>query len=79
MDTAEYKNVVQSEEFEAAHGGRIGDIAIYGQESNPTTWKLAKINLAIRSIDAQIAHCFTFHNDRHPNLKGPSPALLFGA
>ena len=56
MDTAEYKHVVQSEKFVAAHGGRIGDIAIYGQESNPTTWKLAKINLAIHSIDEQIAH-----------------------
>ena len=44
---------VQSEKFVEAHGGRIGDIAIYGQESNPTTWRLAKMNLAIRGIDAQ--------------------------
>lgn len=79
MDTAEYRHVVQSEKFVAAHGGRIGDIGIYGQESNLTTWKLARINLALRSIGARIAHCFTFHNDRHPNLKGPSPALFFGA
>src|SRR4030042_42601 len=42
---------VQSEEFTKAHGGRIGDIAIYGQESNHTTWRLAKMNLAIRGID----------------------------
>jgi type I restriction enzyme M protein len=60
---------VQSEEFIAAHGGRIGDISIYGQESNYTTWRLAKMNLAIRGIDAQIAHGDTFHNDRHPDLK----------
>jgi type I restriction enzyme M protein len=79
MDTAEYKHVVQSEKFLVGHGGRIGEIAIYGQESNPTTWMLAKINLAIRSIYAQITHCSTFHNDRHPNLKGPCPALFFGA
>src|SRR5438552_6127312 len=60
---------VQSEEFIAAHGGRIGDISIYGQESNYTTWRLAKMNLAIRGIDGQIAHGDTFHNDRHPDLK----------
>jgi type I restriction enzyme M protein len=42
---------VQSEKFTEAHGGRIGDISIYGQESNLTTWKLAKMNLAIRGID----------------------------
>jgi type I restriction enzyme M protein len=60
---------VQSEEFIAAHGGRIGDISIYGQESNYTTWRLAKMNLAIRGIEAQIAHGDSFHNDRHPDLK----------
>lgn len=60
---------VQSEEFIAAHGGRIGDISIYGQESNYTTWRLAKMNLAIRGIDGQIAHGDTFHNDRFPDLK----------
>jgi len=47
---------VQSEKFIEAHSGRIGDISIYGQESNYTTWRLAKMNLAIRGIDAQIAH-----------------------
>ena len=60
---------VQSEKFIEAHSGRIGDIAIYGQESNYTTWRLAKMNLAIRGIDAQIAHGDTFHNDRFPDLK----------
>jgi type I restriction enzyme M protein len=60
---------VQSEKFIEAHQGRIGDISIYGQESNYTTWRLAKMNLAIRGIDAQIAHGDTFHNDRHPDMK----------
>jgi type I restriction enzyme M protein len=45
------------------------DISIYGQESNYATWRLAKMNLAIRGIDGQIAHGDTFHNDRHPDLK----------
>jgi len=60
---------VQSEKFIEAHAGKIGDISIYGQESNYTTWRLAKMNLAIRGIDAQIAHGDTFHNDKHPDLK----------
>jgi type I restriction enzyme M protein len=60
---------VQSEQFVAAHGGRLRDISIYGQESNYTTWRLAKMNLAIRGIDANIAHGDTFHNDRHPDLR----------
>src|SRR3989304_2541868 len=45
---------VQSEKFVEAHGGRIGDISIYGQESNHTTWRLAKMNLAIRGIDSNL-------------------------
>ena len=45
------------------------DISIYGQESNYTTWRLAKMNLAIRGIEGQIAHGDSFHNDRHPDLK----------
>ncbi len=45
---------VQSERFVLAHGGRIGDIAIYGQEMNHTTWRLAKMNMAVRGIDADI-------------------------
>ena len=60
---------VQSERFIEAHGGRIGDISIYGQESNYTTWRLCKMNLAIRGIDGQIAHGDTFLNDQFPDLK----------
>ena len=60
---------VSSEKFIEAHGGKLGDISIYGQESNYTTWRLAKMNLAIRGIDAQIGHGDTFHNDRNPDLK----------
>ncbi len=48
---------------------RQAGISIYGQESNYTTWRLAKMNLAIRGIDGQIVHGDTFHNDRHPDLK----------
>ena len=62
---------VQSEKFVEAHGGKIGDISIYGQESNHTTWRLAKMNLAIRGIDANFGkeHADTFHRDLHPDLK----------
>jgi len=67
---------VQSMRFIHAHatgngnGGRAKtDISIYGQESNYTTWQLAKMNLAIRGIEGQIAHGDSFHNDRHPDLK----------
>ncbi|MGH2693526.1 MAG: N-6 DNA methylase [Actinomycetota bacterium] len=62
---------VQSEAFIRAHGGRLGDISIYGQESNPTTWRLAKMNLAIRGIEADLGDraADTFHSDLHPDLK----------
>src|SRR2546427_4865723 len=62
---------VQSEEFIRQHGGRLGDISIFGQESNPTTWKLAKMNLAIRGIEANLGphHADTFHSDLHPDLR----------
>jgi type I restriction enzyme M protein len=60
---------VSSEKFIEAHRGKIDDIAIYGQESNYTTWRLAKMNLAIRGIDANIGHGDTFHNDKNPDLK----------
>jgi len=60
---------VSSEKFIEAHSGKLGDISIYGQESNYTTWRLAKMNLAIRGIEAQIAHGDTFHHDGHPDLK----------
>lgn len=62
---------VQSEKFVEAHGGKIGDIAVYGQESNPTTRRLAIMNLAIRGIEADIGpeHADTFRRDLHPDLK----------
>ena len=62
---------VQSEKFVQAHGGRIGDISIYGQESNQTTWCLCKMNLAIRGIDANIAwnNEGSFLNNAHKDLK----------
>ena len=62
---------VQSEKSVEAHGGKIGDISIYGQESNHTTWRLAKMNLAIRGIDSQLGkeHADSFHRDMHPDLK----------
>ncbi|TVQ41813.1 MAG: SAM-dependent methyltransferase [Gloeocapsa sp. DLM2.Bin57] len=62
---------VQSEKFVLAHGGRIGDISIYGQESNPTTWKLCKMNLAIRGIEGNLGktNADTFHSDQHKDLK----------
>ena len=67
---------VQSVAFIRAHatgngnGGKAkADISIYGQESNYTTWRLAKMNLAIRGIDGQIAHGDTLHDDRFPDLK----------
>ena len=47
-----------------------GDISIYGQESNYTTWRMARMNLAIRGIEGQIEHGDSFHNDRHPALTG---------
>ena len=46
-----------------------GDLSIYGQESNHTTWRLSKMNLAIRGIDGQIEHGDTFNNDRHPDVR----------
>lgn len=60
---------VQSEKFVEAHSGRLGDIAVYGQELNHNTYKLCKMNLAIRHIDGDIRHGDTLHNDQHPDLK----------
>ncbi len=62
---------VQSEKFVLGHGGRIGDIAIYGQESNYTTWRLAKMNLAVRGIDSDIRwnNDGSFHKDELRDLK----------
>ncbi len=56
---------VPSEKFIEAHSGRIGDISVYWQESNYTSWRLAKMNLGICGIDAQIGHGDTFRADRH--------------
>ena len=67
---------VQSMEFIRAHaagngnGSTAAPISVWGQESNHTTWRMARMNLAIRGIDSEkIAHGDTFHNDRHPDLR----------
>jgi type I restriction enzyme M protein len=62
---------VQSERFIESHGGRHGDISIYGQEANPTTWRLVAMNLAIRGMDFNLGKepADTFHRDQHPDLK----------
>lgn len=62
---------VQSLKFIEAHGGKTGAVSIYGQESNPTTWKLCKMNLAIRGLEGNLgeANADTFHNDQHKDLK----------
>ncbi len=67
---------VQSVEFIRAHasgngnaGRARGDISIYGQESNYTTWRMARMNLAIRGIEGRIEHGDSFHNDRHRDLR----------
>jgi type I restriction enzyme M protein len=62
---------IQSEKFVEAHGGKIGDISIYGQESNPTTRRLALMNLALRGIEADLGpeHADTFRRDLHPDLR----------
>jgi type I restriction enzyme M protein len=62
---------VQSEEFIKSHGGKVDDVSIYGQESNPTTWRLAAMNLAIRglSVDLGKTHANTFANDQFSDLK----------
>ncbi len=62
---------VQSEKFVEAHGGKLGDISIYGQESNATTRRLAVMNLAMRGIEADFGpeHADTFRRDLHPDLR----------
>ena len=62
---------VQSEKFIEAHGGKLGDVSIYGQESNPTTWRLAAMNLAIRGIDFNLGKepTDTFTRNQHPDLR----------
>jgi type I restriction enzyme M protein len=62
---------VQAERFVESHGGRTVDIAVYGQELNENTWRLAKMNLAINGISADLSDRWgdTFHNDRHPDVR----------
>ncbi|GAD22113.1 hypothetical protein AVS7_01873 [Acidovorax sp. MR-S7] len=62
---------VQSEKFIEAHGGKLGDVSIYGQEANPTTWRLAAMNLAIRGIDFNLGRepADTFVRNQHPDLR----------
>ena len=62
---------VQSLKFVEEHSGNAFDISVYGQESNPTTWKLAKMNMAIRGIENNLGskNADTFHEDLHKNLK----------
>ena len=62
---------VQSERFVEEHGGKVGDISVYGQESNATTWRLCKMNLAIRGIEGNLGEsdADSFHNDLHKDLK----------
>lgn len=62
---------VQSERFIKAHGGKRGDVSIYGQEANPTTWRLAAMNLAIRGMDFNLGRepCDTFTRNQHADLR----------
>ena len=62
---------VQSAKFIENHGGNINKISVFGQDSNPTTWKMAQMNLAIRGIEADLGkfNADTFFNDCHPQLK----------
>ena len=62
---------VQSAKFVESHSGNINNIAIYGQDSNPTTWKMAQMNLAIRGIEPDLGGyaADTFLDDRHPTMR----------
>lgn len=62
---------VQAEHFIEAHGGSRNDISVFGQERNPTTWRLAQMNLAIRGIEAKLGPEWgdSFHSDLHPDLR----------
>ncbi|HET7370349.1 MAG TPA: class I SAM-dependent DNA methyltransferase [Gammaproteobacteria bacterium] len=62
---------VQSERFVEQHGGRTDKLSVYGQESNPTTWRLAAMNMAIRGIDFDFGkqNADSFTNDQHPNTR----------
>ncbi len=60
---------VQAEKFVLSHRGRLDDIAVYGQEANERTWRLAKMNLAVHGISGDLGRSDTFHADAHPNLQ----------
>jgi len=62
---------VQSLRFIAAHNGRRDAVTVYGQESNRTTWRMARMNMAIRGIEAKLGakHADSFHEDQHPDLR----------
>jgi type I restriction enzyme M protein len=62
---------VQADRFIKAHGGVRNDISVFGQENNPTTWRLGKMNLALRGIDANLGPQWgdSFSNDLHPDLR----------
>jgi type I restriction enzyme M protein len=62
---------VQSEKFVEEHGGRVGQLSIYGQESNPTTWRLASMNMAIRGMDYDFGKepASTYTRSQHPDLR----------
>jgi len=62
---------VQSEKFIEEHGGKLGNLSVYGQESNPTTWRLAAMNMAIRGIDFNFGKepANSFTSDQHPDLR----------
>ena len=62
---------VQSAKFIERHSGNINNLSVYGQDSNPTTWKMAQMNLAIRGIEANLGeyNADTFFNDCHPTLR----------
>ena len=62
---------VQADKFVRAHGGNHNDISVFGQESNPTTWRLAKMNLALRGIESNLGPEWgdSFHTDAHPDLR----------
>ena len=70
---------VQSAKFVENHGGNINRISVFGQDSNPTTWKMAQMNLAIRGIEADLGkyNADTFFNDCHPQLLSLIHILFF--
>ena len=72
---------VQSEKFIEDHGGKLGDVSIYGQEANPTTWRLAAMNLVIRGMDYNLGKSYgdTFTQNQHPKAHGRPQASTFAS